>query len=151
MGCCSTGNAAVRPENKTFNKQETAAIHFNHSNFVTAGSGKITESYKIGRLLGQGAYGKVCLAIHKQTKAQRAVKIIDKTQLNSTPEEKKAFFDEVELLKTIDHPNIIKIYEFHEDERKYYIVTDFCPGGELFDYMSGNTNISQTAVARIIF
>jgi calcium-dependent protein kinase len=37
------------------------------------------------------------------------------------------------ILKEIDHPNIVKMYEFFEDEKRYYLVTDICKGGELFD------------------
>ena len=39
----------------------------------------------------------------------------------------------MEILKKLDHPNILKIYEFYQDERSFYIVSELCSGGELFD------------------
>ena len=48
-------------------------------------------------------------------------------------DEKRMFFNEINILKDLDHPNILKMYEFFEDEKRYYIVTDICKGGELFD------------------
>jgi len=41
--------------------------------------------------------------------------------------------NEVEILKEIDHPNVLRIYEFYQDHNNFYIVTEFCEGGELFD------------------
>jgi calcium-dependent protein kinase len=48
-------------------------------------------------------------------------------------DEKRMLFNEINILKEIDHPNIIKMYEFFEDEKRYYLVTEICKGGELFD------------------
>jgi len=48
-------------------------------------------------------------------------------------EEKRMLFNEINILRELDHPNIIKMYEFFEDEKRYYIVTEICKGGELFD------------------
>jgi calcium-dependent protein kinase len=42
-------------------------------------------------------------------------------------------FNEINILKEIDHPNIVKMYEFFEDDKRYYLVTEICKGGELFD------------------
>jgi len=48
-------------------------------------------------------------------------------------DEKRMLFNEINILKEIDHPNIVKMYEFFEDEKRYYLVTEICKGGELFD------------------
>ena len=48
-------------------------------------------------------------------------------------DEKTIFFNEISILKDLDHPNILKMYEFFQDTKRYYIVTDICKGGELFD------------------
>jgi len=46
---------------------------------------------------------------------------------------KRMLFNEINILRELDHPNIVKMYEFFEDEKRYYIVTEICKGGELFD------------------
>jgi len=48
-------------------------------------------------------------------------------------DEKRMLFNEINILKEIDHPNIVNMYEFFEDEKRYYLVTEICKGGELFD------------------
>jgi len=63
-------------------------------------------------------------------------------------DEKRMLFNEINILKDIDHPNIVKMYEFFEDEKRYYIVTEICKGGELFDEIlaSGRFNEKNAAV-----
>ncbi len=41
--------------------------------------------------------------------------------------------NEIEILRRISHPNIVNIFEIFEDQRQYYIMSEFCEGGELFD------------------
>ena len=59
------------------------------------------------------------------------MKIIKKDQM--TAEEERSFKYEINILKKLDHPNIIKLYEIFEDNNRYYLVTELCKGGELFD------------------
>ena len=69
--------------------------------------------------------------IHKITGMLRAVKIITKLSTNKYEMDRMA--NEVTILQKLDHPNIIKIFEFYEDDRFFYIVTELCTGGELFE------------------
>lgn len=48
-------------------------------------------------------------------------------------EEQERLFSEMNLLKNLDHPNIVKLHELFEDQKNYYLVTEYCSGGELFD------------------
>ena len=49
-----------------------------------------------------------------------------------------------------DHPNIIKVYEFYQDDKNFYIVTDCCSGGELFEYILDQQNITESTSAYIM-
>lgn len=71
------------------------------------------------------------MCVHRDTGAQRAVKVLRKAHMDE--DEKKMLFNEINILRNLDHPNIVKMYEFFEDEKRYYIVTEICKGGELFD------------------
>lgn len=71
------------------------------------------------------------MCIHRESAAQRAVKVLRKSHMDD--DEKRMLFNEINILKEIDHPNIVKMYEFFEDEKRYYLVTEICKGGELFD------------------
>jgi calcium-dependent protein kinase len=72
----------------------------------------------------------VLKGVHKKSKLERAIKIVKKSKLHY--KEEKKFFQEIEILKNIDHPNILKIYGFYQDSDKFYIINELCEGGELF-------------------
>ena len=69
-----------------------------------------------------GAYGEVYICTHKVTKLPRAVKVMDKTAIEES--EKERFLSEIKILKIMDHPNIVKLYEVFQDKKRYYLVTE---------------------------
>lgn len=68
---------------------------------------------------------------HKETKAVRAVKIMKKDKINSSEQVRLRY--EIDILKNLDHPNILRLYEVFEDNKHIFLVTEYCDGGELFD------------------
>ena len=94
-------------------------------------AGKLRDHYRIRKMLGSGAFGEVRVCVQRESGQQRAVKVLRKSHMDE--DEKKMLFNEINNLKDLDHPNILKMYEFFEDDKRYYIVTDICKGGELFD------------------
>lgn len=106
-------------------------IKINQQQFVTKQEGTLRDIYKIGKVLGEGAYGEVRLVTHRDSKEKRACKVLKKEKLDK--EEIQKLSNEIRVLKGLDHPNIVKIYEFMEDEKRIYIVTELIEGGELFD------------------
>jgi len=57
---------------------------------------------------------------------------------------------EIEILKSLDHPNILKLIEFYEDEQNYFMVTEFIEGKELFDEITSKSNQFYKKFVRII-
>ena len=87
--------------------------------------------YKEMKTLGSGTYGtvkKVCLI--KNPLTIRAMKIISKDNVRQGLDHTK-LIDEIKILKKLDHPNIMKIYECFVDEHNFYIISDFCDQGDL--------------------
>jgi len=78
----------------------------------------------LGELLGEGAFGSVRIVKHKSTGLSRAMKSIKKS--NIIKEEEERMFSEVSVLKSIDHPNIIKLFELYQDDTNYYLITEHC-------------------------
>jgi calcium-dependent protein kinase len=113
--------------------------------FVQAGRGTLRDVYKIGKVIGQGTFGEVRKCKHRQMKLHRAVKIIKKDLLSRL--DRKQLLNEMTILKHLDHPNIVKIYEYFEDPLRFYIVTDIVEGGELFDEIVRRGNLSETDAA----
>lgn len=66
-------------------------------------------------MLGQGAFGEVRLCLHKASQSQRAVKVLRKNLLD--PKEMEMLKNEIAVLKDLDHPNIVNMYEYLEDEK----------------------------------
>lgn len=85
---------------------------------------------------------------NRKTGAIRAVKIIRKDSLDS--KEKQRFFQEIDILRQLDHPNIVRLYEVFQDEKRYYLVTELCTGGELFDEITNKSYFSEQDAAVII-
>lgn len=107
---------------------------------------KITSDYEFIKEIGSGAFSKVYKARHKLSKALRCVKKLSKKDL--TEEEKEKLIEEVSILKTLDHPNILKVLEFYQNEKYFFIVTEYLEGGELFDrIMEAQSFTEETAVA----
>ena len=97
------------------------------------------------KLLGSGAFGEVWLVRHKDLERDFAMKIIKKRKNKSN--EEKEIINEIEILKKLDHPKILKIIDFYSKVKKYYIITEYCPEGELFNEIIkvGRFDEGQTA------
>lgn len=111
-------------------------VKFNAGQFVSRRKEKISKHYTIKSALGSGGYGEVFLAVHKDSGTERAIKVIEKTKWSSA--ENEAVINEFNIVKDLDHPNLLKMYEMFEDSRHFYIVTDIYMGGELFDEIEAN-------------
>ncbi|CAD8124436.1 unnamed protein product [Paramecium sonneborni] len=110
--------------------------------FIKSREGKIEDYYILDdKELSAGQFGKVFKAKPKLLKndPMRAVKVIPKRLI----ENKERFLQEVEILRNLDHPNIIKLYETFEDIRNIYLVMELCTGGELFDQIVTDGQLSE--------
>ncbi|KAI5618487.1 serine/threonine-protein kinase SIK1 isoform X1 [Silurus asotus] len=103
--------------------------------------------YEIIRTLGKGNFAVVKLARHKVTKTQVAIKIIDKTRLDASDLEKLK--REVKIMKLLNHPHIIRLYQVMESKNMLYIVTEYANNGELFDYLACNGHLSEEEARKI--
>ena len=88
------------------------------------------HDYKKLQLLGEGRFSTVYEAQNRITDIMRAMKIIKKEEHYSEEDEKEVI-NEVNILKTMDHPNIVKLFEFYSNEKQYSIIMEYCKGGKL--------------------
>ncbi|XP_073759888.1 serine/threonine-protein kinase SIK3 isoform X7 [Callorhinus ursinus] len=124
--------------------------------------------YEIDRTIGKGNFAVVKRATHLVTKAkgpcsssivllgllgfmvfsgvQVAIKIIDKTQLDE--ENLKKIFREVQIMKMLCHPHIIRLYQVMETERMIYLVTEYASGGEIFDHLVAHGRMAEKEARR---
>ena len=113
-----------------FSTKKKESIHFDKSNFIRMKEDNIFDEYDLKNKLGEGAYGCVYKVQQKTTNFLRAVKAIKKKHVDY-----EEFNNEIEVLKALDHPNIIKLFDCYQDKRYYYMVEEYCSGGDLFDYI----------------
>jgi len=159
MGACNTKNGRPQPHDMEpqsgsgsstgeagdmVGQKVSGRPVINQSSLVLNNPGKIRDVYNIeDKKIGEGTYGQVCRGIHKSTKAKRAIKIISKAQMKNV----RRFREEIEIMKMMDHPNIIKLFESFEDNKNIYLAMELCAGGELFDRIIEAGHLSEKSAA----
>lgn len=94
----------------------------------------IVENYKIGKVMGKGAFGKVNLAIHRLSSKFVALKSINKQFMNEEASKRKVM-QEFNILRRTRHGNIVRLYESFETAQHIVFVMEVCGGGDLLTYV----------------
>lgn len=102
-------------------------------------------------ILGQGGFAVVNRCVHVPTGQVRAVKAVHKSGLSYEQIDPKYRLREIKVLRTLDHPNILRCYELYEDRAKYYIVMELCSGGELFETIAKRRVLKEAQAAKVMF
>ncbi|OQR93750.1 calcium/calmodulin-dependent protein kinase [Thraustotheca clavata] len=97
--------------------------------------------YTLGKKLGEGTFSVVKEGTHKETGKKYAIKCIKKQGL--TQEDLDALHEEISILKKMDHPNIMTLYDVFSEQSDYYLVTEIMEGGELFDRIVEKTYYTE--------
>lgn len=127
--------------------QNIINMKINTDDLVLAREGSPWKNYEKELELGSGTYGsviKACLIKNKSLK--RAIKVIPKDNLMEGIDDNKSFLDEINILKKLDHPNIMKLYETYMDEKNFYLVSDLCDQGDLLGKMKKLGRMNQIVV-----
>lgn len=121
---------------------------------LSAGSEPVSSPYNVHRkyiferLVGRGHYGAVHLVTSRSnSKEMYAIKTISKTKVRSF---RAMAAREASILHSLDHPNILKLIEIYEDHRYIYLVTEYCSGGNLLDYIRSNRSGLESQAALIM-
>ena len=114
------------------------SLRINKEVFISELSGKINLHYQPIKTLGKGNYGTVELVRNRHNNQLRAIKTVSKKVV--PPNELAKIVDEINIQKSCDHPNILKIYEVHEDTDNYYFTLEYCEKGTLIDHIKSLGN-----------
>lgn len=115
---------------------------------VSENQNPLLKEYKMSKdVLGKGGFGEVRPAVHLKTQQARAIKILYKDNYNK--DEHDRIMNEITIMKSLDHPNIVRIYEYFQDERYIFIVMELVKGGELFDKLMESHHFSEAVAANI--
>ncbi|KAI8811424.1 kinase-like domain-containing protein [Cladochytrium replicatum] len=102
--------------------------------------------YEFERNVGEGNFAKVKLACHVLTGEKVAVKIIDKSKLDKATAKK--LFREVRIMKLLNHPHIVRLYEVIDTTRDLYLIMEYASGGEIFDYLVAHGRMKEKEARR---
>lgn len=129
---------------KASNQRKNTGEMYARSNSI-----RLQDNYKMGKALGSGTFGGVRQVVHKKSKQEYAVKIFLKQsfQRGILSESLK---NEIEILKNLDHPNIIKIFEDFEDQKHFYFIMEKCEGGNLNSLISKKSFFSKVIIVTIL-
>ena len=109
-------------------------VKVNARNFIVQSTRNVYDVYEKLQFLGKGAYGSVYKVRRRGSETReiiRALKEISKETMNVNEENEEEVRNEIEVLKNIDHPNIMKIFEFFENDKSIFLVNEFCGGGDV--------------------
>ena len=119
-------------------------LQVKQENLIIIEKGNPSKKYKPIRVLGTGSFGSVYEAKNLIFQSKVAMKVIKKDPNNELDEQE--IRNEIDILKKLSHPNIVKIFEFYISNAHYYIVTEYCKEGELFSYIKNKYSENQLAV-----
>ena len=133
-------------------QSENLTVHYN---FITGGDFKDKTNYDpkyayenftkviediFPKQLGSGSFGRVFLVTHNETKDYYALKVIDKRKLLMSYGKLDIIYNEINIHSKLDHENIIKLYNVHEDNESIYIVLEYAENGNLFEMITKEKN-----------
>lgn len=99
-----------------------------------AQSQEFLEFYDIVKTIGAGSMGEIKLVTHKKTGQNAAAKVIKKA--NKSEKELELQRREIEALKICQHPNLVQLLDYFEDNRYFYIILEYLQGGDMYDYLN---------------
>jgi protein-serine/threonine kinase len=105
-----------------------------HSKSETAKRSKF-GNYILGQTLGEGEFGKVKMGWKRDSTVEVAIKLIRRETLGSNSNRLQKIYREIQILRQLDHPNIVRLHEMVETDRHIGIILEYASGGELFDYI----------------
>lgn len=113
-----------------------------HPHFIAHKDKRLDDFYSVAKTkTGEGSYGAVFVAVNKATNERRAVKSVEKKVFNAK---------EIGVMKTMDHPNICKLFETFEDKKQMYMVMELCEGGELFEVILSAGTFQERQAAHVM-
>ncbi|KAL8710116.1 MAG: hypothetical protein Q9220_005199 [cf. Caloplaca sp. 1 TL-2023] len=130
---------------------ETAQRRRDYSSSATSSAKKETNfgGYILGKTLGEGEFGKVKLGWRRDGSVQVAVKLIRREALGGNPSRLPKIYREINILRGLSHPNIVRLHEMTETDKYIGIVLEYASGGELFDYILLHRYLKDNAARKL--
>lgn len=143
MGCLNSKRKGDKNEKMKPNKFDDAmedimdikTVQIKGDMLFSETQGKPKDHYTEHEEISVGSLYSIKKVVNKLSGNIRSMKEIKKAFID-LQEDEKNFMKEIAILRTLDHPSILKIYEFYQQEKYFYLITEFCENGDLFDKIS---------------
>ena len=112
-------------------------------------SKNMSRDYEVAKLITKTNFGRVFKVKHKPSGSFRCLKLYVKDKMKATVQ--NDFLSELEILKSLDHPHIFKVLEFAEEEKNFFLISEFLEGGDLFDAISRAQTFKEQDAKPIIW
>lgn len=133
------------------NQQTGDNLKVSEGVFITTSKENPFDYYENLKQIGEGGIAKVIKVLYKGNNVIRAMKILEWSKVTQTTNITSSdFLTEIQFLKNLDHPNIIKLFEVYDYEGKLYIVSELCTGGDLFEYVNKNGRLKDQEASYIM-
>ena len=141
MGCSNSAtiteerNKDEKPQATDYNEfnphiQDEQQIKILSEMLVSEHKGNFHDFYILTKTIGEGSFGKVYKVRQRATNKTFAMKLVKKDK--NFHEGNRDFLNEIYILRKLDHPNILKIFEFFTDKKYFYFIMDYLGGGDLY-------------------
>ena len=124
-------------------------LFFDFKYLIDEIKGEVETRYDLIKIIGEGGFGKVYYAKNKFSNTEVSIKTINKSKNNNLILDNLTIKNEIEVLKSLSHPNIMKIYEFYSNEESYFLVNEYIKYGELSKKIK--QTFSELQISVIIF
>ena len=162
-GCICLKNKAEKfdPDQRIYNpnKKErdnkfnsnSSIISIKMSNLITVNNASVEQYYELECLIGTGSFGSIYKVTHKLSNQTRAIKVISKYNIVIQDDKNSDFLNEIKILAEINHPYIVKTYEYFQDDYNFYLILEYLPLGDLEKIFKDFTfaNLSEEVIASI--
>jgi serine/threonine protein kinase len=101
-------------------------------------------------LVGEGSFSKVYLGVRYKDKEERAIKVIKKEKISKSVKGRKALMKEIEIMRKVNHPRIVKLYEVYENDISIFLVLEYLKGGELLQFMRNKGLLTEKDASMVI-
>jgi len=111
----------------------------------------VQDSWDLRTVLGRGAFSEVRLGIEVETGERRAIKVINTTKFAAFQrgqDSRLSLRSEAETLSSIDHPGIVRVFEWFEAGDKLYLIIEFIPGGDLLGFLMDHGHLAEDVAQR---
>ena len=124
-------------------------LFFDFKYLIDEIKGEVETRYDIIKIIGEGGFGKVYYAKNKFSNTEVSIKTINKSKNENLIFDNLSIKNEIDVLKSLSHPNIMKIYEFYSNEESYFLVNEYIKYGELSKRIK--QTFSELQISVIIF